>query len=143
MDLNLFPEGYTDETTNVDTAAFINSVDEETKEQEEQIELAAQASQPSQSQDSDRVAGSGAERNPIDAIAAFGADIVDNVFGGDKKTYEEIRDKITQVSAYELPGMISNSYRMPTAPPLTEAEKNDPDLEMDKVKAKLQKKLEQ
>lgn len=102
MDINLFPDGPGAEYSSTeDTTSYLNSLDEETKRQEQKVEQTVQAQEPQQEasqspeQSSDRVAGSGAERNPIDAAVAFGADIIDNVFGGDSKTYDEIRDKIS------------------------------------------------
>jgi len=51
---------------------------------------------------SDRIAGSGAERDPISAIAAWGRDVIDNVFEGDQVTYDEIRDKISTKMAEKV-----------------------------------------
>ncbi len=103
MDINLFPEGQdgVNYGNAQDVGAAYQSLDEETKRQEQKVEQTVQAQETQQEasqspeQGSDRVAGSGAERNPIDAAVAFGADLIDNVFGGDSKTYDEIREKIS------------------------------------------------
>ncbi len=116
MDINLFPDGPSEEynSTEGGTTSYLNSLDEETKRQEQKVEQVVQAEEtsPSPEQDPDRVAGSGAERdvagaissaisgdgsgmdNPISQFlenaAVSATDWIDNTFQGDQKTREEV-----------------------------------------------------